>query len=973
MAAKPKASDFFHFYQVKEHDKWRSIQDTLLPKLLEKDPPFLVTVLSVSDIEPTEKSKYKGDLYLDWDGEIVDALRDAKRLITSLVEDLSLDPEVMKIYLTGGRGVHLEIPYQVFNPKIDQGLENLPLLYREMVNQFGMTAGLTVDFNIYSMGKGRMWRTPNVKRQNGKYKVQIGYQDFINIEPETYGAYCSEPKPALPAPTDLEPCFGLVSVWNSAVAQVSSKLSSRNPTTRAEAERFQTLAAELPLAAITLLAGSEINEAVGLNAIALQLGLFAQNLGIKEAEYLAGLKDWATLRSQQAQGKSHKTATEILNELKRVFRYLDNNRLMIFSVSGLRSILTPEGARILQELMLKAQGYAQADDTLETDDTKQIDDYSDLAQQITSSFGRTLMMEKGDKGGVKGALFPAEVQASSVIAYTGSTEEHNKEQYISFQYRTKDNVWKVCEAFIPSQHAQNAQSFGSFCTGLLGLSYPQVCDGTQFYNYLLGLARANGYGVDDKIQLNVEGVHVIIPAEEHEEGIVDYTSAYLVYVGQGRMKSYVAPEFINHFNTHYQTNAPENKNFGSLKVLGTSVLTDEDEKLIGNLLNLNGSGFFMGCILGWSMTAIARDAFTLLNGNFPILMLVGQAGAGKSETAKLLLALFHHEEGQLINAGGATAAGLQLSLESSMSYPTILDEFKPSDISKEKKEGLSNLFNIAFGRKSTVTRAGAQSTRNNGWRNQDKLSYNAPLMVLGETLMQDSSHRERVVFATALKTGTYGRQGQLDYLNEYKHRLHRLGAAVVKNYLTMTVKDIQRLVQKNRNSLTERFIGTPTRVLTNTATVLTGLDMLGDTLHKRYGSKFDDKIQMLKDEVSNPINHTNRTVTSESTQALRVLFQAAAAKGIAADWLRGKHYCISSDTQAMDIDISLTFPIYLANAQQQQRVHYSSTESLFAGLKTDEFCLEFDQSTSPLYKSGCEKILRFHYQALVNALNISLT
>jgi len=31
----------------------------------------------------------------------------------------------------------------------------------------------TLDLRVYSAKRGRMWRTPNVQRENGKYKVPI--------------------------------------------------------------------------------------------------------------------------------------------------------------------------------------------------------------------------------------------------------------------------------------------------------------------------------------------------------------------------------------------------------------------------------------------------------------------------------------------------------------------------------------------------------------------------------------------------------------------------------------------------------------------------------------------------------------------------------------------------------------------------------------------------------------------------------
>jgi len=66
----------------------------------------------------------------------------------------------VRIFATGKKGFHVEVPAEIFQTKIAKGgLTGLPAIYKEMA--FSMFVDI-MDWRVYSARKGRMWRTCGV-------------------------------------------------------------------------------------------------------------------------------------------------------------------------------------------------------------------------------------------------------------------------------------------------------------------------------------------------------------------------------------------------------------------------------------------------------------------------------------------------------------------------------------------------------------------------------------------------------------------------------------------------------------------------------------------------------------------------------------------------------------------------------------------------------------------------------------------
>jgi hypothetical protein len=61
---------------------------------------------------------------------------------------------------------------------LEDGHTHLPVIYKKLVQGWVTKLGLTtIDVSVYCMARGKMWRLPNVRRSNGRYKVPLSRDD----------------------------------------------------------------------------------------------------------------------------------------------------------------------------------------------------------------------------------------------------------------------------------------------------------------------------------------------------------------------------------------------------------------------------------------------------------------------------------------------------------------------------------------------------------------------------------------------------------------------------------------------------------------------------------------------------------------------------------------------------------------------------------------------------------------------------
>ena len=122
------------------------------------------------------------------------AIEQAKKLLV-LIQSNGVDLNMLRCYLSGGRGVHILMDQAIFMPKIpSNGTPHLPNIYREMV--WSSLFVDDVDMRVYSSRKGRMLRCANYLRENNLYKVSVTADEIFSLTPEKYSELCASPRNA---------------------------------------------------------------------------------------------------------------------------------------------------------------------------------------------------------------------------------------------------------------------------------------------------------------------------------------------------------------------------------------------------------------------------------------------------------------------------------------------------------------------------------------------------------------------------------------------------------------------------------------------------------------------------------------------------------------------------------------------------------------------------------------------------------
>lgn len=225
----------FYFVQYKPNKKERW---TLVGhKQVLDSPPAFKTVLAVSadpdkisdESEARAQLKYLGPMYFDLDGTDIDGvLDDARSLLDQLKDDWGVESKYLSIFLSGKKGIHITMPAEMFGVTSARPL--LPLFWGLFAEKFMQES---VDRGVYSLGKGRMWRTTGVKRPDtGTYKVQVTEEELRAMDSEKYHTLVSEPRPDLhvEAPVEVAQLAAYIPILREAVrkAEAARKKSESN-------------------------------------------------------------------------------------------------------------------------------------------------------------------------------------------------------------------------------------------------------------------------------------------------------------------------------------------------------------------------------------------------------------------------------------------------------------------------------------------------------------------------------------------------------------------------------------------------------------------------------------------------------------------------------------------------------------------------------------------------------------------------
>ncbi|MGI6497269.1 MAG: DNA-binding protein [Oscillospiraceae bacterium] len=221
-------------------------------------------------------------------------------------------------------------------------------------------------------------------------------------------------------------------------------------------------------------------------------------------------------------------------------------------------------------------------------------------------------------------------------------------------------------------------------------------------------------------------------------------------------------------------------------------------------------------ILAWMAGCFIKAHLRERSVKFPHLMLIGEAGSGKSNTLeRVIMPVFSRSK--IIAAGQTTAFTLMKDAASSNTIPMALDEFKPSKIDRYRLDALLNHFRNSYD--------GQEGIR--GRADQSVVSYAllAPLVVAGEEAADEAAIRERsieLLFSKKdLRPVEY--RAAFGWLCSNTDMLGGLGRSLLNTALETKTADVYGWYEESLGAFAKEL---PSRVVNNLACMMAGLRLL---------------------------------------------------------------------------------------------------------------------------------------------------
>lgn len=206
-------------------EAWRDSSDLERLAQRRRPPMFIATTWHAPDPNNVEAILHLADgVWIDIDikddhqtiADAVKALGDT----VGMMQALGIPLECCSLFASGGKGFHIFIPLALMVPggAIECGIltaRNWPRLCKAFVMDSLLTE--LTDCGIYSGGRGRLFRQPSVQRNNGAYKVPLGWNEWQGLTNESYREVCSKPRDAIFTAPVGALAIGAAMAWNKAL------------------------------------------------------------------------------------------------------------------------------------------------------------------------------------------------------------------------------------------------------------------------------------------------------------------------------------------------------------------------------------------------------------------------------------------------------------------------------------------------------------------------------------------------------------------------------------------------------------------------------------------------------------------------------------------------------------------------------------------------------------------------------------
>lgn len=259
------------------------------------------------------------------------------------------------------------------------------------------------------------------------------------------------------------------------------------------------------------------------------------------------------------------------------------------------------------------------------------------------------------------------------------------------------------------------------------------------FKRLLGPEGAAYVGSDDDLsEIKALLAYMDCPQCEGESKLgIHYRDDKVVFVASD--KSFTATEEIDDLVHWSDENIRVAYEAG--KIMPATQMEIQD---ITNLLLTFNAPDIVAVVLSWIASVPFRArisrALPQLRHQFPLLLLWGERGAGKTKTAEVIIQPFFGDFEGPRKIDEATKYTLMINAHSTNLIPTVYDEFKPVRMTPKQINEVSTFCHSSYN-----ALIGERGYSNGGERGTSAYTYTAPVVLLGEQTVTEPSLKERLM------------------------------------------------------------------------------------------------------------------------------------------------------------------------------------------------------------------------------------
>lgn len=966
-------SFYFYYQRDGKESAWELALSKDRDKIIREVKPAFHTALDLSGVPDDgdwSKTRYTGPLYFDFDadGDLELVCEQFRNFLGKLVAEYNFDVTQARFFASGSKGFHLEIPMEVFIAKPSpQGYPWLPYIYRDIAQKVMVD---TLDLNVYTGKRGRQWRTTNVRRENGKYKVPLSVEEALSIDPDLYRELICAPREVEePSPPVINPQMAMAFDQ----AKVAVAASMRHKKKRIEkANKILDpwrKAKRHPPTIEKMMAGEGLSRNAGFQNIALQLSIYAASVGMPEDEFIQRCQGLCV--KHVSDGWRYGTPERRETELRRMWQYMAENSLYDFEVGPIVRLLAPgASAPDLGELRETTE-EPEASETSEGGDGDGDGEDKDPVIDHHASFRRGVFMTPD---GVFAKVGGEEVRSLCRCSFSQPEIFQNIDGKSTVEElnNTDDGVPKASgvrvhlvgpgtnrRIFIPMEAFNSSQRLRQLLTTHLVPYQGNDPETVGLMDILMSAVTRR----DPVYTFPREGLSVITHP-------VTGSKIY-VYLTQDPYKCPVEPGHPNFLHLEYR---PESVTSSyRIDIHKAPQLGPKHVQGLHDLMNINHPGA-LADMIGWFVAAHYRSAYLHTLRQFPLLQVYGEAGSGKTQTVQLLAHLHWYDPDRVSvkSCLSSTPFALEVQASTSASAPLILDEYKPRELKSDMRKlaKIRDLFKMSYNG-NEIAEKGHVNKNAETSLGVVKMKATAPIVFMCEAAELETAILERSVvvplsqaYQTRDRTDAFMRlQSDPEPLSAVGRVLVDLATLLNFDSLASEVRQIDRELADTVPRDTKGQLMLGRRQIFNRAIVQHGLRTLALVLEAHFGDEFKEELDHLItlrssfDDLDFRVSARAGAV-SELTKVMSRLAGLSRTRNMPYSLVIRSDYIVDVDEQTVDVRIERAYDAYRLYCNSMGDVPlFDSLESFVNALRVYSAVVDQSCTDSPMRNKAPDEII----------------